>query len=98
MILLDFLKLKQTMELNNFQKKTIKNWQWIDNGSSTYVSSQSNNAKGNTFEEEKFKLMSSSAIKEREESIIKKHLMEITVDPRIADALNKSPMLSSTIN
>ena len=38
-------------------------------------------------------MMISSAIKEREESIIKKHSMEITVDPRIADALNKSSML-----
>ena len=42
--------------------------------------------------------MVSDAIKGREESIIKKHSMEITVNPRIADALNKSSMLSSIIS
>ena len=42
--------------------------------------------------------MVSNAIKGGEESIIKKHSMKITVNPRIAGVLNKSSMLSSIIS
>ena len=50
---------------------------------------------GNTLEEEKFKFLINSAIKEREEFILKKYSMEIDADKRIAFALNSSSMISS---
>ena len=53
---------------------------------------------GNTLNEEGFKQIITNAIKERENFILDKHSMEITVDSRIAQALNSSSMLSSNRN
>ena len=50
---------------------------------------------GNALEEDKFKLMINTAIKEREELILKKNSMEIDTDNRIDFALNSSSMISS---
>ena len=70
----------------------------IDNGWLTYVLSLTYFALGNTLEEEKFKLLINSAIREREEFILKKNSMEIDADYRIALALNSSSMISSKYN
>ena len=48
---------------------------------------------GNTLNEDRFKLLITEAIKERETFILDKHSMEIKVDSRIAEALNSSSML-----
>ena len=50
---------------------------------------------GNKFNKYKFKTIISSAIKEREEFILKKKSMKIEADQRIVDALNTSSMPSS---
>ena len=51
--------------------------------------------KGNSFNEEGFKTMITEAIKEREQFIISKNSMIITIDSRIVEALNSLSMLSS---
>ena len=51
--------------------------------------------KGNSLNEDEFKLFIQEAIENRKEYIFKKHSMEIEVDPRIAEAVSKSAMVSS---
>ena len=54
---------------------------------------------GNTLNEEDFKEMINEATKKRESFILKKHGMEISTDPRIVKALEKTSMISNnTIN
>ena len=53
---------------------------------------------GNTFNEEKFKLIISKIIKEEENFISTKNWMEITTDSKIVAALNSSSILSSKFN
>ena len=50
---------------------------------------------GNTLNEKEFKEMIGDAIIKRQESILESKSMEIDIDPRIAEAINKSSMLSS---
>ena len=52
---------------------------------------------GNTLNEADFKLLIDSAIKEREQYILKNKSLEFQVDPRIVKAVEKSSMLSSNI-
>ena len=70
----------------------------IDNGWITYIFYLTYFALWNTLEEEKFKLLINSAIREREEFILKKNSMEIDADYRTALVLNSSSMISSKYN
>ena len=71
----------------------------IGNELSTYASYSLLFLIGNTINEEDFKEMINEVIKKRESFILKKHGMDISTDPRIVKALEKTSMISSnTIN
>ena len=51
--------------------------------------------KGNSLNEDEFKLFIQEAIENRKEYIFKKRSVKIEVDPRIADSVSRSTMISS---